>query len=122
MSPLTTKNEFFIQHDYTINDVIEFYKEYVNMIKPSYMETLNYKRPLILKNGITLHDSHPLPTDHYRYLELIIPQYAVNKELAIKWEDMVSTLDGEHDVLWNDSRYKNFFDIIVKGRKNTIRL
>ena len=86
------------------------------------MEVLNYKRPLLMKNDRLLHDSHPLPTDHYNYLKLILPQYAVNKELAIKWEDMVSTLNHDFDMLWNENYYKNFFDIIQKGRTNTIRL
>lgn len=122
MSPLTTKNEFFIQHDETINDIIEFYKEYADMIKPSYMEAITYTRPLLMKNGRMLHDNHPLPTDHYKYLELILPQYAVNKELAIKWEDMVSTLDDEFSVLWDQKYYKHFFDIIEKSRKDTRRL
>lgn len=122
MNPITSNNEFFIKHDETINDVIEFYKEYADMIKPSYMEILDIKRPLQMKNGRMLHDAHPLPTDHYKYLELVLPKYAVNKDLAIKWEDKISTLDDDFDALWYEHPYKNFFDVMQKGRNNIKRL
>ena len=122
MNPLTSNNEFFIKHDDTVNDVIEFYKEYIDIVKPSFMEVLNYKRPLLLKNGRSLHDAHPLPIDHYNYLELVLPEYAVNKDLAIEWTDVVHTLNDEPNELWNESNYGNTFAIRNKGRKWTTRL
>ena len=117
MNPFTSKSEFSVIVDDSVNDVIEVYREYIDLIKPSYMETLSYKRPIKLKNGIKLLDSHPLPTDHYAYLEKVLPKYAVNKDLAIKWEDIISTLDGDHNTLWSEQPNHGIFEIITRGHR-----
>lgn len=62
----------------TDSDVMQLYKDVLDIIKPSFFDILgNYtNRPLHLRDDIYLTDAHHIPSEYYKYICEILPEYA----------------------------------------------
>lgn len=59
------------------HDVVEIYKDVLDSIRPSFYSVLGRyaTRPLTLKEGVILHDSHRIPSEHLEYIKQILPEF-----------------------------------------------
>ena len=94
MVPFVTNNMY---GEASNDDVAELYKDVLKVIKPSYCEVLGEYSIIRPKKvyGIRVDDSHPLPSEHYRYIQEVLPHllrepvdiaHSHDKELASVWE------------------------------------
>lgn len=80
-----------------VPDVAEVYKDVVDIIKPSFVEILGdygKTRPKILY-GVKIEDSHPIPSEHYKYLAEVLPH------LAVESSDYINELDRKLSEIYN---------------------
>lgn len=99
MVPLTSNNEYEKTFNSETKDVDDFYKNTLSYIKPSYLEILgdySHRRPKVL-HGITIDDSHPLPSEHYAYLKQVLP-HLVKEDSSI-----AEQLDIKLAEIWNSN-------------------
>lgn len=92
MVPFTTNNMHKELSDSDTSDVEVLYKDVLDFIKPSYEDTFgtfSTRRPLKLYD-IVVHDSHPIPSEHFLYLQETLPHLLGNKQYNI--EDLDKTL------------------------------
>jgi hypothetical protein len=59
------------------HDVVAIYKDVLDSIRPSFYSVLGKyaNRPLTLKEGVVLHDSHRIPSEHLEYIKQILPEF-----------------------------------------------
>jgi hypothetical protein len=91
MVPLLTSIEYEDAQKVDISDIYRVYADVLRVIKPTYDELLQTpkKRPKLLYNK-TISDTHPVPSEHYEYLEAVLPHLLKEpKSVAI---DMDKTL------------------------------
>lgn len=84
MVPIVTNNMYKDQLDGDTEDVRELYADVLSAIKPSYENVLGthgQRRPTDLY-GKTVEDSHPLPTEHYKYLKTVLPHLLTEPEIV----------------------------------------
>lgn len=63
----------------TADDVVDRYQNIFDLMPESFDEVLGpyeSRRPFNIDN-IVLKDNHPIPTEHYKYLQKVIPEYAI---------------------------------------------
>lgn len=94
MVPFITNNMY---GDSDTNDVAEVYKDVLSTVKLSYesvLGTYGARRPKDVY-GVKVNDSHPVPSEHYRYIQAVLPDLLkqpksiadnYDKELAMVWE------------------------------------
>jgi hypothetical protein len=95
MVPIVTNNMYADLKGVSIadntQDVADIYKDIVDSIKVDFQTVLgdyNFIRPIRLED-IKISDSHPLPSEHYKYLSKVLPQFATETD------DSINALDKE---------------------------
>lgn len=102
MVPLKSNNEYQSIADTDVTDVCEYYSDIIDSIKLSYIEVLgDYGsiRPRILYD-IKISDNHPLPTEHYKYLQTILPEFLVDSQLAESYDKILTQIWNTHNCGW----------------------
>jgi hypothetical protein len=120
MVPITTNNMYDDLRGQTIEtstiDAAEVYKDILDTIKSDYATIMGeYKkyRPKVI-NNITIMDNHPLPTEHYDYLEKVLPQVLPGpRDIAENLDRELFSIYRTHHQGWT---YE--FKDILKGKKN----
>lgn len=82
-------------------DILDRFDRYLKKIKPSYLEVLG---PRKLRNlcGIPIKDLHPIPSEHYRYLETVLPEWLPdNKNLGDDWDNVLAKHWYSHKEGWD---------------------
>ncbi len=76
------------KHSTNNNDILDLYKDVLETIKGSYYEIIfNFQWQCRSKIDTTYLDYHPLPDDHAKYINLVMPEYEITasmKKLAIE--------------------------------------
>jgi hypothetical protein len=88
------------------NDLATVYRDILEIIKIDFQSVLgNYGdiRPLNL-HGIEIVDNHPVPSEHYKYLQRALPHLSIESNLSIDFLDkeLAETYDSK-TMNWNHS-------------------
>lgn len=102
MVPLDSNNEYEHISDANVADVCEHYLDIIKLIKSSYIEVLGKYgqiRPRIL-HGIEITDNHPLPSEHYKYLQTVLPEFLIDNRLADTYDNILAQVWHTHRQGW----------------------
>jgi hypothetical protein len=101
MVPIITNNMYADLKEFIISnenqDVADLYQDILDIFKIDFQSILgNYGdiRPLKLY-GVNVIDNHPIPSEHYKYLQSVLPHLAIESNLYI------SSLDRELAKIYN---------------------
>jgi|APGre2960657444_1045066.scaffolds.fasta_scaffold20700_2 hypothetical protein len=115
MVSFVTNNMYNDIFETDTEDIAELYKDLLSFIKPSFHDVLKSNvnnLPRTLQN-IKAVDSHPLPTEHYKYIKTILPHLLTEPEsIAIEFNNTLSKIwlsSYQWDHVWPD---------VIKGVTN----
>jgi|Laugresbdmm110sn_1035088.scaffolds.fasta_scaffold03116_2 hypothetical protein len=103
MVPFDSNNEYQDISNADVADVCEHYMNIIKLIKTSYIEVLGdygQIRPRTL-HGINITDNHPLPSEHYKYLQTVLPEFLVDSQLADAFDKILTQVWDTHNCGWN---------------------
>lgn len=63
--------------DFEVRDVVDCYKDVIELIRPSYQEILPNRKTLSF-------DLHPSPQDHLDYVDRVLPEYMITPETRLQ--------------------------------------
>ena len=117
MVPLLTSIEYADAQDVDISDIHRVYADVLKVIKPTYDEIIQTTktRPKLFYTR-TISDTHPVPSEHYEYLEAVLPHLLkepksiaidMDKKLAGIWK---GDLNYSWDYIWPDKKHSLFND------------
>lgn len=83
-------------------DVMDFYKDVIDIIKPSFYQIVGFdNRPLLIRDNVYLHDSHRLPSEHLKYIEIVLPKFLPNDTRFVdEMDEMVRNTYREKSGCW----------------------
>lgn len=93
-------------------DVTAMYKDVLDMIRPSFYSIERYaKRPLLVAEGVYLHDSHRMPSEHLEYIKTVLPEFSPKDDEFVKDADrqLIESLSTGQ----NQIKYRCWSDRIV---------
>ena len=84
MVPLSKHDEWIDHNNSEVknNDIYQVYKEVLQVIRPSFYETVYNKQWLteMYHNG-KLRDSHPTPNEHLEYIRKVLPEFIITNKM-----------------------------------------
>ena len=83
------QENMFMDADNEVGDILEFYKDTVMKFKPSIYSSVFNNNNWANKTRI---DPHPLPNEHLKYLDKVLPEFAISRETR-EWvakEDIIA--------------------------------
>ena len=95
IGPIVNKNELWDDGIADVEDLIATYKDTLAVIKPSYIEVLgtNYYPRIVGGGNIEITDAHPVPGEHHRYLQKVLPHLVPSDEnLGLKLDKLLANI------------------------------
>ena len=72
-------------------DISELYTSYLNLMKPSYQKVIGELKSRTLCEQILIKDPHPTPSEHYKFLSQVLPQWAPeDSTIADTWDQQLA--------------------------------
>lgn len=92
------------------------YRDIIDIVKPSFEEVLGApasRRPICIKQT-EIDDGHPIPTEHYDYINKVLPH------LLFESREVAEKLNNELGLVYTSKRseWKHLFPDVAKGKSN----
>lgn len=83
-------------------DVIDLYNDVLDIMKPSFYDVLGLysDRPMLLRDGIYLRDSHRITSEHAEYVRQVLPEFSVEDEFVEEADSRLKKIYNEKDQAW----------------------
>lgn len=103
VGPIANENELWFDQINNIDDLIATYKDTLAAMKTSYIEVLgtDYYPRIVGGGNIEITDAHPVPSEHYKYLEAVLPQWLPEDQmLGTKLDKILAAVWHTHLKGW----------------------
>lgn len=84
--------------EFKVQDVVNCYRDVIDLIRPSYQETLPNRKMLSF-------DLHPSPQDHLDYVDRVLPEYTVSPKTRLQIAEEERKV---RSMIASDKNYKNY--------------
>lgn len=82
------KDDYFKLDGNADIDVIEIYKDVLDIIRPSFYSALqNTNRPLAVAEGVYIRDTHRIPSEHLEYIKKVLPEFVPEDDKFVRDAD-----------------------------------